>query len=83
MATEPAWTLRTHLRRDNIHISMSSVHPDALGQPRTTTRIREQVHIDIVRQRFTPNIRSGIQVGQKGVTVDGGGRNAEHRIEQI
>ena len=80
---EPTRTVETHLRRDHPHIFMQSVRLDTLGQPRTTTCIREQVHIDIVRQLFAPKIRSGIQVGQKGVTVDGDDRNAEHCIKQI
>ena len=83
MTAEPTRTVKSHRRRDHLHIFIPSVRLDALGQPRTTTCIREQLHIDIVRQRSTPKIRSGIQVGQKGVAVDGGDRNAEHCIEQI
>ena len=56
MTAEPTRTVKTHLRGDHPHIFMQSVRLDTLGQPRTTTCIREQVHIDIVRQRFTPKI---------------------------
>ena len=44
----------------------------------------EQVHIGIVcGRRFASNVRSGIQVGEKCVAVNGAKRKSKHRVQQI
>ena len=50
-------------------------------RPQTGVR-HEQVRADIVR-RVTPNIRSHVQVGEKGVAVDGTKWNNKHNVEHL
>ena len=52
----------------------------AVGRP---LRTQGQVRIDVVRRRFTPNVRSRVQVGEKRVAVDRAKRKGKHRIEHI
>ena len=46
-------------------------------------RHNHQICIGIVRRRFTPNVRSSIQVGEDCVTVERAKRNTKHHIEKI